>query len=177
MGFYLLYNSLCSIIIALHTVGISNVLSLTVDYSGCLLLASVLMLIHYVLDVSWFPQGVKSYVLLSLSHLCLYLRSLDKYFHCFAHIIPVSCSNFLGQFFCCMLGFGCVFPQPACALAGLQPCSLGCPSLLQARAWVRGEGFLWTHLPAIRSPEVQDRINTALYILKKKPKPKLSVLF
>lgn len=70
--FYLLDNILCSIIIVLHTVNISNVLPLTVDYNSCLILVSVLMLIHCVLDVRLFPQGGKSYVLLSLTHSCVY---------------------------------------------------------------------------------------------------------
>lgn len=70
--FYLLYNILCSIIIILHTVDISNVLSLTVDYNGCLVLVSVLMLFHCFLDVRLFPWGLNSYVLLSPSHSDVY---------------------------------------------------------------------------------------------------------
>lgn len=56
----------------LHVVDPSNVLSLTVNYSGCPVLVSVLVLIHCVLDVRLFPGGVKSEVLLSVSHSDVY---------------------------------------------------------------------------------------------------------
>lgn len=127
---YLLCSTLCSIVISLHKVDISNVLSRMVEYNGCLVLVSVLMLIHYVLDVRLFPGGVKFYGLLSLSHLCLYPSSLDRYFHCFAHTIPFSCSSFRRQFCCCMLGFGSVFLQPVHALAAVLPRFLGHPPIL-----------------------------------------------
>lgn len=71
--FCLLHYILCIMIIILHTVDISNVLSLTVDYNGCLILVSVVMLFHCVLDVRLFPSGVNSYVLLSLSHSYVYI--------------------------------------------------------------------------------------------------------
>lgn len=40
-----------------HTLGISSVLSLTLDCDGCLVLVSVLMVIPYVLAVRPFPEG------------------------------------------------------------------------------------------------------------------------
>lgn len=132
VSFYLLRNNPlqhnhCSA----HTVDISNVLSLIVDCRGYLGLVVVLMLIHYVLDVGLFPWGVKSYVLLSLKYfLHSYLRSLDRYFHCFAHIVLFSCSSFHRQFSCCLLGVDCVFLKPVRALAAVLPCSLGHPSII-----------------------------------------------
>lgn len=84
---YLLYSTLCSIIIGLHTVDISNVLSRMVEYNGCLVLVSVLMLIHYVLDVRLFPRGVKFYGLLSLSHSYVYTQ--DHWIDIFT-VLPTS---------------------------------------------------------------------------------------
>lgn len=126
--FYLLYYILCSIIIILRTVDISNMLLLTVDYNGL----PGFSFSGYVISLCSRCQAVSLRgellcVIISKSFLCLYLRSLERYFQCFAHIIPFSCSSSRRRFSCCMPGFGDLAVSP-CSLCMLSLLSYHTPS-------------------------------------------------
>lgn len=91
-------------------------LSLPVDCRGCPVLVSVLVLIDCVLDVRLFPGGVKSHVLLSVSHSDVYTY---RCFHSSAHITASSRSSVRRQFPC--LGLVVSFHAPSATPVCVNP--------------------------------------------------------